>query len=155
MNQLTEYINLSNQAIDWVAKNKPEQFDQRFLDIVEQRRILKQIQNALLDNPSIAAYGISQVGKSYLMSNLLQDKGKPFIVKSDGGEYDFINEMNPRTQKTEATGVVTRFSSFKSCPERYKEEHPIMMRTLSVSDIATMLSDGYYNDVHDYTSPKK
>lgn len=155
MNQLTEYINLSNQAIDWVAKNKPEQFDQRFLDIVEQRRILKQIQNALLDNPSIAAYGISQVGKSYLMSNLLQDKGKPFIVKSDGGEYDFINEMNPRTQKTEATGVVTRFSSFKSCPERYKEEHPIMMRTLSVSDIATMLSDGYYNDVHDYTSPKE
>lgn len=153
MTNIVEYIKLCNDAIDWVAKYKPDQLDQRFLEIVEQRRILKQIQSTMSDNPAIAAYGKSQVGKSYLMSNLLQDKGKPFIVRSDGAEYDFINQMNPRTQKTEATGVVTRFSSFESCPDRYKEEHPIMMRALSVTDIAMVLSEGYYNDITDFTSP--
>ena len=153
MTNIAEYIKLCNDAIDWVAKYKPDQLDQRFLEIVEQRRILKQIQSTISDNPAIAAYGKSQVGKSYLMSNLLQDKGKPFIVKSDGAEYDFINQMNPRTQKTEATGVVTRFSSFESCPARYKEEHPNMMRALSVTDIAMVLSEGYYNDITDFTSP--
>lgn len=153
MTNIAEYIKLCNEAIDWVAKYQPDQFDQRFLEIVEQRRVLKQIQSTMSDNPAIAAYGKSQVGKSYLMSNLLQDKGKPFIVKSDGAEYDFINQMNPRTQKTEATGVVTRFSSFESCPDRFKEEHPIMMRALSVADIAMVLSEGYYNDITDFTSP--
>lgn len=153
MTNIKEYINLCNDAIDWVAKYKPEQYDQRFLEIVEQRRVLKQIQSTMSDNPAIAAYGKSQVGKSYLMSNLLQYKGKPFIVKSDGGEYDFINQMNPRTQKTEATGVVTRFSSFESCPDRYKAEHPIMMRALSVTDLALVLAEGYYNDISDFTSP--
>jgi hypothetical protein len=153
MINIAEYIKLCNDAIEWVARYKTDQLDQRFLEIVEQRRILKQIQSTMSDNPAIAAYGKSQVGKSYLMSNLLQDKGKPFIVKSDGEEYDFINQMNPRTQKTEATGVVTRFSSFESCPKRYKEEHPIMMRSLSVTDIAMVLSEGYYNDITDFTSP--
>lgn len=153
MTNTADYIKLCNEAIDWVEKYKPDQYEQRFLDIVEQRRILKQIQSTMSDNPAIAAYGKSQVGKSYLMSNLLQDKGKPFIVKSDGREYDFINEMNPRTQKTEATGVVTRFSSFDSCPERFKEEHPIMMRALSVTDIVMVLAEGYYNDIVDFTSP--
>lgn len=152
MNHIAEYIKLCNDAIDWVAKYKPEQFEQRFFEIVDQRRVLKQLQATMSDNPAIAAYGKSQVGKSYLMSNLLQDKGKPFIVKSDNAEYDFIDKMNPRTQKTEATGVVTRFSSFESCPDRFKEEHPIMMRALSVADIVNVLAEGYYNDITDFTS---
>lgn len=155
MTNIANYIELCNEAIDWVAEHRPDQFDQRFLEIVEQRRVLKQIQNTMSDNPAIAAYGKSQVGKSYLMSNLLQDKGKPFIVKSDGKEYDFINQMNPRTQKTEATGVVTRFSSYESCPDRYKETHPIMMRSLSVTDIAMVFAEGYYNDITDFISPSE
>lgn len=153
MHNLNTYIELCDRAIDWVGRYRPEQFEKRFLDIVEQRRVLKQIRNSMSNNPAIAAYGKSQVGKSYLMSNLLQDKGRPFIVSSDGNEYDFINQMNPRTEKTEATGVVTRFSSFDSCPERYKEKHPIMMRTLSVTDIASILAEGYYNDITDFTTP--
>lgn len=153
MGKLDQYINQCDNAIDWVEKYKPEQFDQLFLNIVDNRRVLKQLKNTLSNNPAIAAYGVSQVGKSYLMSNLLQDKGKPFIVKSEGKDYDFINEMNPRTMKTEATGVVTRFSSFKSCPQRYKEQHPIMMRALNVADLALILTEGYFNDVADYSSP--
>ena len=146
---IQNYIKQCDNAIDWVAKYKPEQFDQLFLKIVDNRRVLKQLEGTLSNNPAIAAYGVSQVGKSYLMSNLLQDKGKPFIVHSDRKDYDFINEMNPRTIKTEATGVVTRFSSFKSCPDRYKEQHPIMMRVLNVADLALIFTEGYFNDVAD------
>lgn len=155
MNKVEEYIRLCDESIDWVAKHKPEQYEQRFLEIVEQRRILKQVAETKHDNPAIAAYGKSQVGKSYLMSILLQDKGRPFIVKSEGKEYNFINDMNPITSKTEATGVVTRFTSFVRCPELFKEEHPIIMRTLSVMDIAIVLAEGYYNDICDYSTPDK
>ncbi len=155
MKDVATYINLCNRSIDWIAKYKSDQYEQRFLDIVEQRRVLRQILNTMANNPAIAAYGASQVGKSYLMSNLLQNDGKPFIVHSDGGEYDFIHEMNPITKKTEATGVVTRFTSYASCPDRYKAEHPIMMRTLSVADMVIVLAEGYYNDISDYTYPSE
>ena len=119
---------------------------------MEERRKLRKMADAERENPAIAAYGESQVGKSYLMSNILQRDGEPFLVRVNGRDYDFIEEMNPITHDTEATGVVTRFSSYLRNAELFSEEHPIMMKTLSVSDIVLILCDGYYNNLVDYTS---
>lgn len=141
-----------NKAIAWVRKNKPADFDVKFLALVEERRKLLMIADAAECNPGIAAYGVSQVGKSYLMNCMLQKNGQPFLLKANGRTYKFIEEMNPKTKNTEATGVVTRFTSFSNAPERYSKEYPILMRCLSITDIILILSDGYYNDVRDYTS---
>ena len=142
-----------NSTIAWIKKNKPEHYEQRFMQLVEERRKLRKLVLAERENPAIAAYGKSQAGKSYLMSNILQKDGKPFLVTIDGKAYNFINEMNPITDNTEATGVVTRFSSFLRNSERFSERFPIMMKTLSVTDIILVLCDGYFNDLGDYTVP--
>ena len=137
-----------NKSLRWVKAHRPDVFEQRFLQLVEERRKLRKIARAAEDNPAIAAYGKSQVGKSYLMSNMLQQEVtlpdgrktiKPFEVVADGRRYNFIDEMNPITKDTEATGVVTRFSSFSRLPERYSEQYPIRMKSLSVADMTLIL----------------
>lgn len=151
-----------DKSLRWIKKNRPEHYEQRFLQLVEERRKLRKMAQAAEENPAVAAYGKSQVGKSYLMSNMLQQEVslpngkksiKAFEVVAEGGKhYNFINEMNPITTSTEATGVVTRFSSFSRHPERYSEKYPVLMRSLSVMDITLILSDGYFNDVADFTT---
>lgn len=140
-----------NKSLHWLKAHKPEHFEKRFLDLVEERRKLKRIADAAENNPAVAAYGVSQVGKSYLMNCMLQKNGKPFLLKTKDRTYNFIEEMNPKTDNTEATGVVTRFSSYNGNPERYSEDYPIMMRCLSVADVVMLLCDGYYHDITDFT----
>lgn len=141
-----------NASLEWIRKNKPNDYEQRFLQLVEERRKLKKLDTANQDNPAIAAYGVSQVGKSYLMNCILQKDGKPFLIEADGTTYKFIEEMNPKTDNTEATGVVTRFTSFSKDKSKYSKEYPILMKCLSVADVLLVLSDGYFNDISDYTT---
>ena len=73
-----------NDALEWVKKNRPNDYAQKFLQLVEYRKVLKQIAAAEEDNPGIAAFGKSQVGKSYLISCLLQDNdGNPYMVEAE------------------------------------------------------------------------
>lgn len=141
-----------NSSLSWIKTNRPEHYEHRFLQLVEERRKLVRIEDVDKDNPAIAAYGVSQVGKSYLMNCMLQKNGSPFMIDVEGTRYNFIEEMNPKTDNTEATGVVTRFTSFSKSPERFSQKYPIMMRCLSVSDIILVVSDGYYNDLTGYTT---
>lgn len=141
-----------NKSLEWIKKNKTQDYEQKFLQLVEERRKLKKLLIANEENPAIAAFGVSQVGKSYLMNCILQRDGKPFIIEADGNEYKFIEEMNPKTNGVEATGVVTRFSSFSRNPERHSDRFPILMKCLSVADIIIVISEGYYHDVTDYTT---
>lgn len=153
MNTLIEQqIENINSALEWIKLNNPGDYDLKFQQLVEERRKLKKLHAAQMDNPAIAAYGVSQVGKSYLINCLLQKDGKPFMLESADRDYNFIEEMNPKTDNTEATGVVTRFSSFSKAPEMYSKEYPILMRCMSITDAVTVLADGYYNDVQDYTT---
>ena len=64
-----------DKSLRWIKKNKPSDYEQRFFQLVEERRKLKKMQTANEDNPAIAAFGVSQVGKSYLMNCMLQ-KGR-------------------------------------------------------------------------------
>ena len=83
-------INNINDALAWLKVNKPEQYEQRFLQLVGERCRLRKLAATELENPAIAAYGESQKGKSYVITNLLSDNGKPFTVKTPEREYDFV-----------------------------------------------------------------
>lgn len=150
--QINKQIDIINESLRWIKRHKPEHYEQRFMQLVEERRKLRRLAVAEADNPGIAAFGKSQVGKSYLMNCILQKDGKPFLVRANGTEYDFIERMNPITDNTEATGVVTRFSSFSRAPGKYNSQYPLLVKTLSVADIIILLSDGYYNDIKNWTS---
>lgn len=145
-------INNINDALAWIKVNKPDQYEQRFLQLVSERCRLRKIAATELENPAIAAYGESQKGKSYVITNLLSDNGKPFTVKTPEREYDFVKEINPITNNVEATGVVTRFTTFGHDPARYDANYPVLIKLLGVSEIATILCDGYHSDITDYQS---
>ena len=127
-NKIQFKIDELNRSLEWIAKYKPEDYEQKFLQLVEERRKLQKLQTAEEYNPAIAAYGVSQVGKSYLMNCMLQKNGEPFLIKTKEKSYKFIEEMNPKTSRTEATGVVTRFSSFSKMPITYNEQYPIIVK---------------------------
>lgn len=142
---IDRHIDIITDALKWAEDFRKDSFPSgQFKDY---RRKLKKIRSALSCNCSAAAYGESQVGKSYLMSSLLSSPEHPFVIENQGREYSFIDEINPsggNNAKIESTGVVTRFTVNKG-----NMNHPGMVhvRNLSVVDIILMLADSYYNDI--------
>ena len=153
--RISKQIGLIDQSLFWLKKNKPGDYRNRLHSLADIRRKLRVLYDAEQDNPAIAAYGESQKGKSYLITNLLKKRDKPFEIVANGERYDFIDRINPRSNNTEATSVVTRFTSFRNNPGRYDPEFPVMIRTLSVTDLVCILTDSYRNDVHDSIIPSK
>lgn len=141
-----------NESLKWIEENRSDHYDQRFLELVGQRRRLRKIAAALDEKPAIAAYGESQKGKSYLIGNLLQKQKAPFMVKDERGEdINFVGRVNPIGDRKEATGVVTRFTSFNAPggENRYRADHPVIVKLFSVANLAAILCDSYYNDLLD------
>ncbi len=145
-------INAIDQSLRWLKDHRPDQYPQRFLQLVEERRKLRVLYRAQNSNPGIAAFGQSQVGKSYLMNCILQNNDQPFMVDSPKGSCNFVDEINPIGGGQEATGVVTRFSSYGHNPSDYVADYPIRFRSLSVKDIILIICDSYFNDFDDYTT---
>jgi hypothetical protein len=113
--------------------------------IVNYRRKLNRKKFALASNPAAAVYGESQVGKSYLISSLLSEEGKPFgIIDETGAAHNFIEKINPPGGGTESTSLVSRFSvNYKSINPKY----PIKAILLSPADIVMVLCDSFYSDI--------
>lgn len=149
LQKILRQIENIDEAIRWIKANEPGQYEQRFIQLVTERSRLRRMAAAKDENPAIAAYGESQKGKSYVMSNLLQRDRKPFFVTAGEKKYNFIEEINPPTNDTEATGVVTRFSSFIGHESNYCAAHPVMIRLFSVTEMVAILCDGYFNDLYD------
>lgn len=143
-------IETINKHLSWVKKYRSEDYETRFLQLMEERRKLRRIAEAERENPAIAAYGESQKGKSYLIGNLLQKSQTPFMVKNENGEeIDFVDRVNPIGDKREATGVVTRFTSFSTSGTRYQTDHPVLVKLFNIGSLATILCDSYYHDIKD------
>lgn len=145
MKDIRLQLDIINRAIDWADRYSKDTFPRE--ELRECRRQIKRIAGALEENCSAAAYGESQVGKSYLMSSLLSTPDKPFVIVNKGREYNFIDNINPsggNTSKTESTGVVTRFT-VNNDNEKMKDF--VRVKNLSVADLIMLLADSYYNDL--------
>lgn len=145
INDIKNNIEIINAALAWAKKYNKESFPtEQFKDY---RRRLKRIGNAMTGNCCAAAYGESQVGKSYLMSSLLSSADNVFVIENGGRRYSFIDELNPsggKNAQIESTGVITRFTLHKNDP---RNQGRIKILNLSVVDIICLLTDSYYNDV--------
>lgn len=144
-------IDSISSFIKWTDRNLHQgRREETFKKLVNVRRNLKRLRFSLLSKPAIAAFGESQKGKSYVISSLLARKGQQFMVKDpkDGKEYNFIEQLNPITRDTEATGVVTRFTSSYTVPD---EDYPVKIKILSIADMLQILCDSAYNDVKNHS----
>lgn len=147
--QLEEDIKRQLEVIEnslaWADQFGKESFNRGELKVF--RRAVKKIKFALEENCSAAAYGESQVGKSYLMDSLLGDPNHPFEIINKGESYSFINQINSsggNNSKIETTGVITRFTL--KCANPVMRDY-VRIRTLTVLDIILLITDSYYKDV--------
>lgn len=150
--QITELIAETNRSLDWCNKFLKEDYRKSTASRIKKcRRSLRKIEYAITQNPSSALYGESQVGKSYLIKNLLSRANEPFMVldMSSGQQYNFLEEINPKGEGAEATSVVTRFSTQV---EIIDPQFPVRIHLLSPKDIILLLCDSYFSDVEYHIS---
>ena len=145
---IEQQLSLLGDGINWVKNNlKGERKQSAYNKLVEQRRKLKKIKNAVSLNPAVVLYGASQCGKSHLASSLLSFDNKSLeIIVNEAGQpasVPFLTHLNPQGDG-EATGLITRFTTQEVSTI---ENFSVKVRLMSVKDIILMLCEGYYNDV--------
>lgn len=150
-------IQTLNESLKWLQTYKPEQYEQALFPMLEGRRRLRRLAQTLAENPAIGAFGESQTGKSYQTNTLLNRSDRPFMIRSTSHPegVGFVDKLNPIGDKREATGVVTRLTSFLSDPGRYNPDYPIIVKLLTAGQLATILSSGYFANIRDYTTYSK
>ena len=148
---VTNQISSINNFISWADSHlQQSRREETFKKLVNVRRQLKRLRFSLESNPAIAAFGESQKGKSYVISSLLARKGQQFMVNDPktSESFNFVEQFNPITRDTEATGVATRFTKSYEVPN---DSFPILVKVLSIADMLQILCDTAYNDVKSHS----
>ncbi|MBX7020919.1 hypothetical protein EX238_22035, partial [Providencia rettgeri] len=92
---------------------------------------------------TIGFFGLSQAGKSYLISSLAAGGNGRLETRYGGETVGFLRHVNPPGGGKEATGLVTRFSRNASAgPEAY----PVELQIFSEVDMVKILVNSYFND---------
>ena len=135
---------VSNSS-SWAQSNKELRMDRdEILLLKESRMKLNRINNSFKSKPVFALFGASQVGKSYLIKNLLSVDGDPLEIILGNKSYEFLEKINPPGSGAESTGVVTRFTIDKVSED---PKFPIKAKLISISDLVIILTDCFLNDV--------
>jgi hypothetical protein len=140
--QLYQHFHSADQ---WISANlRYEERNQTLLRIKHGRRQIRKIVNSIDTKPVFALFGASQVGKSYLVKNLLSIQGAPLEIQLEGQAYDFLRDINPPGVGAESTGVVTRFSiDTHPSPAGF----PVRVKLLTIKDVIIILCDSFFSDV--------
>lgn len=147
---LENRFKLINQSLGW-EKNVPTSDRLNFRQtLINLHREYNKIKYAIEERPSVAVFGESQMGKSYLVSAIMSTPNCPFKVTDGKKSYNFINDINPSSPNStiEATGVITRFTTNHQADTA--AEGYLRAQLLSLADIVLILSEAYYNQV-DYS----
>ena len=149
--KILKQLEIIEKSNNWIKSSLDgEKQKNAYRNLVNCRRKLKKKKFALEGNPAAALYGESQVGKSYLISSLLTENGKPFGIQNENGKFhNFIEEINPPGGGSESTSLISRFSvNYKPVNSKY----PIRAILLSPADLVLVLCDSFYNDINLKTS---
>ncbi|MEP6262015.1 MAG: virulence factor SrfC family protein [Gillisia sp.] len=138
-------IDVLSDAAKWADSHlKYESKHKLLLNLKNNINTFQKVYQNIGSKPVIAIFGGSQVGKSYLIKNLLSQPGKPFNLKHGDVHYDFLKDINPPGVGAESTGVVTRFTISN---ESVFNEFPIKIKILSPKDIIIILLDSFFLDL--------
>ncbi|MEH0154274.1 virulence factor SrfC family protein [Limibacter armeniacum] len=141
-----------DKGLNWVAANvKSEKQKATLYNLKKSKRKLKGLVKASGTRPGIGVFGASQVGKSYLVSNLVrlpgEDKLTIRIPGQEGNTLDFIRDINPPGGGKESTGVVTRFTI---ADNHQAGEQPYTLKLFSQADMVKIITNGYLADINQY-----
>ena len=125
---------------DRIAAQRPVLEKEFRLAAVEARKLRMAAERPV----AVGVYGLSQAGKSYLISTLARPSGGELSAMLDRPR-GFLADINPESDK-EATGLVTRFTMRA---EKGPDGFPVRLRLLSEVDLVKILANSWFCDALD------
>ncbi len=125
---------------DRIAAQRPVLEKEFRLAAVEARKLRMAAERPV----AVGVYGLSQAGKSYLISTLARPSGGELTAMLDRPR-GFLADINPESDK-EATGLVTRFTMRA---EKGPDGFPVRLRLLSEVDLVKILANSWFCDALD------
>ena len=140
-----EFHKLMSSAAGWTKENLSlEEKGVMLNSLLETKSEIKTIEDSVETKPVFALFGVSQVGKSYLVKNLLSSEHKNLEIQLPNENIDFLQSINPRGGGTESTGVVSRFTIDSKI---ISNDYPIKVKLLDTKDVLLILSDSFFSDI--------
>lgn len=142
-------FNGSKAAIDWVADTRIQsqrldnEADGLTLELRRLRNTAKRLGGSSSRPVTAGFFGLSQAGKSYLISALAADHDGKLQTNFDGRNIDFVEHLNPEGGGKEATGLVTRFSR---SAQQGIEGYPLRLEIFSEVEILKILTNAFFKD---------
>ena len=140
----------AGQALDWIdqvrgnAASVEAEADGLSLRLRQARNRARDLHRAASTPMVVGFFGLSQAGKSYLISALAADQRGRLETDFGGKTLDFIEHVNPTGLGKEATGLVTRFSRrAKPSPDA---NHPVVLKLFSEIEVAKILANAWFED---------
>ena len=92
-----EFHKLMSSAAGWTKENLSlEEKGVMLNSLLETKSEIKTIEDSVETKPVFALFGVSQVGKSYLVKNLLSSEHKNLEIQLPNENIDFLQSINPR-----------------------------------------------------------
>lgn len=139
----------AGEAIEWVNEVRQEsaRLDRNSDGLIDKLRRVRNLSTRLgraASRPvSVGFFGLSQAGKSYLISAMAAGESGELETELDGQRLNFISHVNPPGGGKEATGLVTRFTRKPSdAPAGY----PLELSVFSEVELVKVLGNAFFND---------
>lgn len=139
----------AGEAIDWIGAVRPtaKRLDNEADDLTLSLRRIRNLSRRLgsvAERPmTVGFFGLSQAGKSYLISSLAAGENGKLETDLAGSRLDFIEHINPSGGGKEATGLVTRFSR---TAQPGPGDYPLVLKLFSEIELAKVLANAFFND---------
>ena len=139
----------ASAAVSWINSTRHvKKVDNEADDGIEKLYCVKNEADRMLrvagTAPALGLFGPSQAGKSFLVSSLAASADGRLRTKMGDTVLDFIDDINPRGNGKESTGLVTRFTR-KGEPEK-DPKFCVPLRLFGECDIAKILINSCFND---------
>ncbi|MBX8484112.1 putative virulence factor [Pseudomonas cichorii] len=140
----------AGMALDWVEEvaGKVEEVAAKAVplnrDLHRARNLARSLGRVSTTPMGIGFFGLSQAGKSYLISALAADSKGQLLTQFGTQSLDFIKHVNPVGGGKEATGLVTRFT--RRAEPGKDPQFPVELRLFREVEIAIILANAWFED---------
>jgi len=144
----------AGEAIEWInavrqdAPRLNTEADRLTINLRRSRNKARRLALAAAKPMTIGFFGLSQAGKSYLISALAAGENGKLETRLGGKQLDFLTHINPPGGGKEATGLVTRFSRRQVGGD---ERWPVTLQLFSEIEMGKILANAF---IHDFNQEK-
>jgi hypothetical protein len=140
----------AGQALDWIEQtrgNAPRldsEADNLNIRLHRARNLAQSLGRVACTPMTIGFFGLSQAGKSYLISALAAGQNGKLETEFGDHRLDFIKHINPVGGGKEATGLVTRFSRRATASQ--DKDFPVELTLFKEIELAKILANAWFKD---------